>query len=184
MNLPKPSRVRRVLKWAGLICCIVLLVAMGFSFRWWVGYGSSPLVSSQGGVVCMLKSGAIDCNGAPVLFGPPRGGTWTLKQGWWVTDVAHDMFGFTPPDGWLSYLLRPRIAGAFPASEYAIGLLRIPLAPPLIGLAAVTAFLWYRDRLIPPGCCKECGYDLTGNVSGICPECGTAIAQESKASTP
>jgi len=22
-------------------------------------------------------------------------------------------------------------------------------------------------------CCPNCGYDLTGNVSGICPECGT-----------
>lgn len=25
------------------------------------------------------------------------------------------------------------------------------------------------------GLCLNCGYDLTGNVSGICPECGTAI---------
>jgi hypothetical protein len=24
-----------------------------------------------------------------------------------------------------------------------------------------------------PGLCKSCGYDLTGNVSGVCPECGT-----------
>jgi hypothetical protein len=23
-----------------------------------------------------------------------------------------------------------------------------------------------------PGHCRRCGYDLTGNVSGICPECG------------
>ncbi len=25
------------------------------------------------------------------------------------------------------------------------------------------------------GLCQECSYDLTGNISGICPECGTAI---------
>jgi hypothetical protein len=24
----------------------------------------------------------------------------------------------------------------------------------------------------PPGCCRRCWYDLTGNVSGVCPECG------------
>jgi hypothetical protein len=24
--------------------------------------------------------------------------------------------------------------------------------------------------------CSTCGYDLTGNVSGVCPECGTAVA--------
>jgi len=29
--------------------------------------------------------------------------------------------------------------------------------------------------LYRPGHCKECDYDLTGNVSGVCPECGTRI---------
>ena len=33
--------------------------------------------------------------------------------------------------------------------------------------------LWWLDlRRIPPGHCPHCGYDLTGNVSGKCPECG------------
>ena len=27
-------------------------------------------------------------------------------------------------------------------------------------------------RSYPPGSCGKCGYDLTGNVSGVCPECG------------
>jgi hypothetical protein len=30
------------------------------------------------------------------------------------------------------------------------------------------------DRL-KPGCCMKCGYDLTGNLSGVCSECGTLI---------
>jgi hypothetical protein len=25
------------------------------------------------------------------------------------------------------------------------------------------------------GRCRECGYDLSGNVSGVCPECGTVV---------
>lgn len=33
-----------------------------------------------------------------------------------------------------------------------------------------------------PGRCRHCGYDLTGNVSGNCPECGTPIA--SKGNSP
>lgn len=28
---------------------------------------------------------------------------------------------------------------------------------------------------IPPGHCKTCGYDLTGNVSGKCSECGAPV---------
>ena len=31
-------------------------------------------------------------------------------------------------------------------------------------------------RARTPGRCKQCGYDLTGNVSGKCPECGTSYA--------
>lgn len=29
---------------------------------------------------------------------------------------------------------------------------------------------------LDPRFCRTCGYDLTGNVSGVCPECGTAIS--------
>jgi len=181
MNPARPSRVRRVLKRAGLICCVLLLVAMAISFRWWIGYGSSRLASSQGGIVCILKSGVIDGNGCPI--GLPLSSSYTLRRGFWVTDVVDDLFGFTPPEGWLSYLLRPRMQGAFPDSGYAVGFLRIPLAPPVIALAALTAFLWYRDRQVPPGYCRKCGYDLTGNISGICPECGTPIPQATLAAS-
>lgn len=33
----------------------------------------------------------------------------------------------------------------------------------------------------PPGCCQRCGYDLTGNLSGICPECGSRLQDEGAA---
>jgi hypothetical protein len=29
--------------------------------------------------------------------------------------------------------------------------------------------------------CRKCGYDLTGNVSGTCPECGTRAGHDRKA---
>ncbi len=42
---------------------------------------------------------------------------------------------------------------------------------PILALTLITrtsAARQYRE-----GACQECGYDLTGNVSGRCPECGT-----------
>lgn len=34
---------------------------------------------------------------------------------------------------------------------------------------------WLARRSPPPGWCAHCGYNLTGNVSGRCPECGTPV---------
>jgi len=47
---------------------------------------------------------------------------------------------------------------------------------PLALFGVPTAYLWYRDRRrFPPGHCPSCGYNLTGNQSGVCPECGNAV---------
>jgi hypothetical protein len=47
-----------------------------------------------------------------------------------------------------------------------------------LGILAFAQFrLQIPRRYIPaelPNHCRGCGYDLTGNVSGTCPECGTA----------
>jgi hypothetical protein len=55
---------------------------------------------------------------------------------------------------------------------------KVPLHVLLLMSIVPTGLLWWRDRFTPPGCCPHCGYDLTGNVSGRCPECGTAIKHE------
>jgi len=35
-----------------------------------------------------------------------------------------------------------------------------------------------RRRTFPIGICRTCNYNLTGNVSGKCPECGAPVASE------
>ena len=37
-----------------------------------------------------------------------------------------------------------------------------------------------RCRLAERGLCSQCKYDLRGNVSGVCPECGLAIERTGK----
>jgi hypothetical protein len=46
-------------------------------------------------------------------------------------------------------------------------------ALPLARAPAACAAL-RRRRRTAGGRCPRCGYDLTGNISGVCPECGTA----------
>lgn len=54
--------------------------------------------------------------------------------------------------------------------------LSIPLWPlVVITLAICLVFAWVRPRPRDARHCVSCGYDLTGNVSGRCPECGTRL---------
>ncbi|GMU37855.1 MAG: hypothetical protein KJ057_08950 [Phycisphaerae bacterium] len=73
-------------------------------------------------------------------------------------------------------------------SGFRVSLLAIPIVAGgyLAILAALTALRFARSLIMNPwtveelrrqrGVCVVCEYDLTGNVSGVCPECGTAIA--------
>lgn len=56
---------------------------------------------------------------------------------------------------------------------------------PLWPFWAVSGFLgacfWYSDwRTVKPYNCRDCGYDLTGNVSGRCPECGASCMPDKR----
>jgi hypothetical protein len=61
--------------------------------------------------------------------------------------------------------------------------LTIPAWPLAALFAALPALHLYRRtrRRHLPGQCPSCGYNLTGNVSGVCPECGTATSARSAA---
>lgn len=51
----------------------------------------------------------------------------------------------------------------------------------LFALTPALALVWsllyvnWRNRRLPCRHCQTCGYNLTGNESGVCPECGTNI---------
>lgn len=62
------------------------------------------------------------------------------------------------------------------------GSIYIPLGLPLATLAVVsTIVLWKTRKRIPEGHCRQCGYYLTGNESGVCPECGANVNGEQAA---
>jgi hypothetical protein len=53
----------------------------------------------------------------------------------------------------------------------------IPLGYPMVILTTLTTWRFWRPfRIAKQGHCQSCGYNLQGNESGKCPECGKAIA--------
>ncbi len=42
-------------------------------------------------------------------------------------------------------------------------------------LPGIWLYLWKKLRKVDPNACPGCGYDLTGNESGVCPECGVGV---------
>ncbi|MGD8452132.1 MAG: hypothetical protein PVJ57_09970 [Phycisphaerae bacterium] len=76
---------------------------------------------------------------------------------------------------WYFALLRPQsLLGEFECNTSRVAcstaLPCVILCPVLL---AWSWLLWKRRA----GGCTTCGYDLTGNASGVCPECGTPVAE-------
>jgi len=85
------------------------------------------------------------------------------------------------PDGqrWIHVSYPPGNVPTGPARVTSRWIVRIPfwmVALPL-GLWLAAMLRQELKRRIKPGHCRVCGYNLTGNESGICSECGTKISQ-------
>jgi hypothetical protein len=153
------GRKCRVLKWAGLILLLLIVVAWAVSLRW--AFGWNRLDDSR-----RYHSSAIFQIGALYVshleyLGEDASGLY------WAPDNFYPEFLSIP-----RILLKPD----FWFVAYPNWSLVLPLWIPFVLIAIPTAALWWRDRRrIRPGCCRKCGYNLTGNVSGVCPECGEKV---------
>ncbi len=156
-----------MLKWGGTAVCAAVLAL------WFVSIAAPVVWGNRSATIGSLCSGRIFVRHVEVV-GMPRG---TVSMGW-MGPPARGLWG-----EWASYgLVLPywnrsdlRVTAGVPgrAAE-----LVVPCWLLLVTAAAPTAWLWWRDRRrIPPGHCQTCGYNLTGNVSGVCPECGTPTTQ-------
>jgi hypothetical protein len=96
--------------------------------------------------------------------------------------TSHFFINIPPPPGWSIFQDRPRLRlWAKPYDRFQTGLnqaghrVAIALWVPLLLAAAPAALLWGRKRMrLGNGRCTNCGYDLQGIATGLCPECGMA----------
>jgi hypothetical protein len=144
------GRKGRVLKWAGSILSLLIGTAWASSLPYSVKYSRTTARSLH--VAVYLYHGTVLCF-AERRASHPQAGRWlfgnssSLQPQWWRGGSSTTTF------------------------------LRVPLWMPFSVIALPTVVLWWLDRRRRslPGHCQNCGYNLTGNVSGICPECGEKV---------
>lgn len=182
--MPPPrrrSRIRKFAKWTGVALGLLIGIAWLVSLRWNVSYyehlnhqldSHAMAVRLQGGTLLILCNDLAarhaNVNGT-IIWGdgtPTRVGS----------ETAHDTVVVLGDEGFVIKPAAPR-AGWRPDLHTAkhFWQLDVPLWLLLAAVALPTAFLFWRDRPhYGPHQCQRCGYDLTGNTTGRCPECGTA----------
>ncbi len=153
---PRRSRLRRVLKWAGLVVCVLIVAA------WCVSLFSSDAHRIVGDYWIELNCGAVEF----IDWNKHKAAHYGLLGKW--------HYGGPLSVRERSGLVRPNrsILGL------AAGVL-IPLWMPLVAVGLPTALLWYRDRRPPKGHCQTCGYNLSGLPEPRCPECGKPFTRPS-----
>ncbi len=157
------SRLRDKWKWAGVVGCALILALWISSLMcpFGIGFGHHSIDLCGGGVdwiYCEVKPAEFWRDPGLAFHLEPRGPR-------------------TPSKCCGMYLPRRGVCGSgdLGIAEWDF-YWTVPVWIPLLLGGLPTLWLWWRERLGPGGLCQRCGYDLTGNVSGTCPECGAAVA--------
>ena len=146
---------RKRFKITGLLLCFMVLGLWVFSVMYVSNY--TPLSSNW---TIGIGVGRIGVWGSP---GNNSGWTFDPFYSQWKVLAANMPWTEFARD-WLGFGLPARF--------------HVPVWLLVVATGFPTAILWWRDRPTKAGFCKACKYDLTGNVSGICPECGTSLTSE------
>ena len=145
------SRLSQSLKWVGTGLAISVLGVWCLSF-WYDMSISLPgrlSLGTEDAVIATFRAEA----------------EYPLKARWTVEFNGPQLGGLG--------LVWPHKTSYYVSPLFGLDMTYVPFWLPLLITALPTAWLWHRDRRrIPPGCCPRCGYDLTGNTSGACSECG------------
>lgn len=154
------ERFMTLIRWGGLVCGVVMIAAWIASRYWYVGIGC------WGSYYVETVDGGID-------FGVFR--YVGDREHAYETEIVIETISDTR-------FLR-RVSHRHKMRRIAW----VPYWLLVMALGGLAAYLFWRARRrTPSGHCRTCGYDLTGNLSGVCPECGNVIRDRTpeKVETP
>ena len=158
----RSSQLRRLAKWVGVAICTLIAVVWVIGGWWYAYYAIRPEITLH------IDSGCVSYIQIARIPTYRRKRDRNLAQ----FEIAFSPFP-TPKWKWTPKYLASK----------GNRLLTLPCWIPLLFVGLPTAILFWRDRRrrIPAAHCQKCGYDLTGNTSGRCPECGAAVKGNSDA---
>jgi hypothetical protein len=144
--------------WQPMRTCAVtvgILLVAGILLNGWYRVDLEFDCYRVGAVAGRIRLGIMECEPQPVSFEIYKGfAVWR----WWPA-TWHGLVGVSGK------------GGVVPARS-----VHVPLWFLLVPVCALAGIAWrHCPRGVGPGCCATCAYNLTGNVSGICPECGTPV---------
>ena len=161
--MPRLPKWRCVGKWTGSVTAAVCIAAWSFSGWKTLGWswGTNTEMTTVGidrGVLVLFRM-----HHPNFPFGSPP---WPGQ----LTSASTSLSGEAAPSWHCRFNLERRLG---PAGGMNTSLV-VPVWAPLFAVTVPTVVLWYLERRRAPGSCRRCGYNLTGNTSGICPECGAS----------
>jgi hypothetical protein len=172
--MARVTRKLRVCKWIGTALCALMAGALLLSYWWCIDLGWMPSAPGKHAYQVSVCPGfvRIESTNKPM---PQRG--WHLALGP-ATEPLYPGMDVLPGSGSSSRGVQTPTMSSSVISSY----VTLPIWLLLLVSLIPTLLLWRRELRRPaPGFCRHCDYDLTGNTSGRCPECGLEIAGGGKA---
>ncbi len=177
--MKRRRKLRRIFKWTGVALCVAMFSAFTISVNrvtYWQARGGRYRISLAFGTI------GVCYRSDPVFVGDRFYTLTNLSQGNSVRPGWVRSGSSKPVDSrWFSKKVSPtRVCWRpeFGALNWDCRIIAPIWMPFSITIAASVILFWLDRRRTPPGHCKKCGYNLTGNVSGVCPECGRKCKQE------
>jgi len=104
---------------------------------------------------------------------------YTDSLRWPEVTVRKQIINRTNGPGWYGDIILDGNIEGLASFQFA----RFPTWVPALVLMTLAVYQWQSARFVRMGICDRCGYDLTGNTSGKCSECGEPVPAGEKIKT-